>query len=104
MLTLRDRLLCKANGVAEDECLAWRAGTLPPKHQLVVDEPPRLPPLTEDHISARRAACHACPRYKPEGDKCGLCGCGAIIAQRTASKFATCPDGRWPTLPNANTG
>ena len=55
-----------------------------------------LPPRPSDtDIAARAAACQTCPDYQPGADRCRRCGCGFVVAERTRSRFARCPAGRW---------
>jgi hypothetical protein len=55
-----------------------------------------LPPVDPVVIEQRLAACHTCPHHRPESDRCGLCGCGAVVEQLASSPVASCPDRRWP--------
>jgi hypothetical protein len=55
----------------------------------------RLPPPSPAEIERRAAACRACPHYRADSDRCGLCGCAFVIAERVASPVARCPEGRW---------
>jgi hypothetical protein len=51
--------------------------------------------LTDTDIATRSATCHACARYDAQRDRCGLCGCGFVIAERVRAPLARCPEGRW---------
>jgi Glycosyltransferase family 9 (heptosyltransferase) len=57
--------------------------------------PARPVPPTSAEIDRRQAACRACTSYQPGSDRCALCGCGFVIAERTRSAVAHCPGGRW---------
>ncbi|TVR43460.1 MAG: hypothetical protein EA402_09615 [Planctomycetota bacterium] len=59
----------------------------------LADRPPQL--STAD-ITARIATCQACPDYHAATDRCQRCNCTAMLAQRTRTRFARCPAGRWP--------
>lgn len=76
--------------------LRWTGNTYSPDLQ---ERPPEdsHPEPTADQVAARRATCQACPgdMYEPGPDRCRMCGCGGIMAQRTASRWATCPRGYW---------
>jgi hypothetical protein len=56
----------------------------------------RLPAPNPAEVERRDACCRACPHYRAESDRCGLCGCAFVIAERVASPVASCPGGRWP--------
>lgn len=51
--------------------------------------------VSDDTAQARTAICKACPRYRPNTDVCGVCGCGAVVAQRARSILGKCPEGKW---------
>lgn len=57
--------------------------------------PPTRPVLAPGEPERRRAACRACAHYRQERDRCALCGCGFIIAERIHSRVARCPGGFW---------
>ena len=57
--------------------------------------PARPMPPTAAEITRRQASCRACVSYRPGSDRCALCGCGFVIAERTRSAVAHCPGGRW---------
>ncbi len=57
--------------------------------------PARPMPPTAAEITRRRESCLACTSYRPDSDRCALCGCGFVIAERTRSAVAHCPEGRW---------
>jgi len=74
--------------------LVLRADTAPvwePHVQIIVGQEPVAPELG----AAREAACTVCPHYRSETDRCGLCGCGFVVAERARSAVARCPGGRW---------
>jgi len=52
-------------------------------------------PPTSEEIARRRASCLACVSYQPGSDRCALCGCGFVIAERIRSPVARCPGNRW---------
>jgi hypothetical protein len=58
-----------------------------------IDE--RLPPPSPAEVGHRAALCRACQHYRTDSDRCGLCGCAFVIAERVASPVAHCPEGRW---------
>ena len=62
------------------------------------EPPPQRPDLTTEQIEARRATCHACPSgmYEAAPDRCRMCGCSGMMAQRTTSPWASCPREHWP--------
>ncbi len=64
------------------------AGKASPVDELAAAPPPDPAP--------RLAACRACDHYRPASDRCGLCGCADTMTRRAASRFGTCPAGRWP--------
>jgi hypothetical protein len=98
---------CVEHGVRPSDCIGAyrksleRPGLIPEKSVFIFPEPEkRPPPVVPSEMQAERAdKCRSCPRYDKEADKCRICGCGAIIRQRSSSPFATCPEGRWPRLP-----
>lgn len=51
--------------------------------------------LAPGDAERRRATCQACTYYRPGSDRCTLCGCGFVIAERVHSRVARCPGGRW---------
>lgn len=55
----------------------------------------RLPPPGPAEVEHRAATCRACPHHRADCDRCGLCGCAFVIADRAASPVARCPEGRW---------
>jgi len=71
----------------------WRPGaTLAEGRPPWVEEPSRLDPAV---ITVRMEACHACPHHVPAMDRCRLCGCAFVVAERARSRVARCPEGRW---------
>lgn len=52
-------------------------------------------PITREQAEDRIAICHACPHYRADSDRCGLCGCAFVIAEWAASHVARCPEARW---------
>lgn len=64
------------------------------------DLPPTVkpPPLTAEQVAERRVICTGCDKLKVESDSCSMCGCGAQLANRTQSPFASCPLRKWPVL------
>jgi hypothetical protein len=55
----------------------------------------RWPPSNHAEVERRATCCRSCPHYRADSDRCGLCGCAFIIAERVASPVARCPEGRW---------
>ena len=55
----------------------------------------RLPPPSPVEVERRAALCRACHHYRADSDRCGLCGCSFVIAERVASPVAHCLEGRW---------
>ena len=58
-----------------------------------LDEP--LQPPSQAEAERRAAICRACHHYQADRDRCGLCGCAFIIAERVASPVAHCLEGNW---------
>ena len=58
-----------------------------------IDE--RLPPPIPAEAERRAALCRACRHYRVDSDRCGLCGCAFVIADRVASPVAHCLEGHW---------
>lgn len=56
---------------------------------------PSVVPITPEQAAQRNATCRTCPRYRPESDRCGLCGCAFVIAERVVSPVACCPEAHW---------
>ena len=56
----------------------------------------RLPPPSPSEIEHRASICRACPHYRADSDRCGMCGCAFVIAERARSRVARCPEGGWP--------
>jgi len=55
-----------------------------------------LPPAPSPEEVERRAdLCRSCPHYRAGNDQCAMCGCAFVIAERTRSRVARCPEGRW---------
>lgn len=61
----------------------------PPTPRPAVTGPPA------ELAAARQAACRACNHYSPTTDRCRQCGCSDTMRRRSASRFGTCPEGRW---------
>jgi hypothetical protein len=66
---------------------------------VTVDRPPpatiRPSTMPADEAARRVALCRACPHYRADSNRCGLCGCAFVIAERIASLVAHCPEDRW---------
>lgn len=46
----------------------------------------------------RLEICNSCEHYKPDYNKCEVCGC--LMSYKTLFPWATCPEGKWgKTLP-----
>lgn len=67
----------------------------PPAPSEAIDALAARKPPTEAMIQARIDACNRCEYYRAESDKCGICGCAAIVAQRSRSILGSCPKGHW---------
>jgi hypothetical protein len=69
----------------------------PNGNDLIETTPPdeRLPPPNPAEVERRAISCRACPHYRADSDRCGLCGCAFVIAERVASPVARCPESRW---------
>jgi hypothetical protein len=55
----------------------------------------RLPPPKPAEVERRATCCRSCPYYRADTDRCGMCGCAFVIAERVASLVARCPKGQW---------
>ena len=55
----------------------------------------RLLSPSPSEIECRATICRVCPHYRADSDRCGLCGCAFVIAERVASSVARCPESRW---------
>jgi hypothetical protein len=85
-------ILWNGGVISIEEATLLLGGYAPPP----IKEIAPLPKPTEEVIAARIAACKACNNYREESDKCNLCGCGAVVQQRSASPLGSCPDKKWP--------
>ena len=51
-------------------------------------------PRTSSKIARQRwKTCKACPRFMPEANQCGACGC--YLRTKISWELSTCPEGRW---------
>ena len=57
-----------------------------------------LCPVSSESAASRLAVCRTCEYYRPSVDRCGLCGCSSTMTQRSSSRVATCPIGKWPLV------
>ncbi|MBA3936253.1 MAG: hypothetical protein H0X38_02240 [Planctomycetes bacterium] len=57
--------------------------------------PPARPAIPVHERERRRATCRACAHYRAGSDRCAVCGCGFVIAERIVSRVARCPGGFW---------
>jgi hypothetical protein len=55
----------------------------------------RLDAPSPGEIERRTGLCRVCPSYRVDSDRCSLCGCAFVIAERVASPVARCPESRW---------
>ena len=56
------------------------------------------PHVNAQQYQGRLKACKSCPHFKPEEERCGLCGC--LIEHKAKWGTTTCPDTpqRWDTI------
>ncbi len=61
----------------------------------VIAPMPSAVPITPEQAARRITACRSCSSYRADSDRCGMCGCAFVIAERVISPVARCLGGRW---------
>jgi hypothetical protein len=61
-----------------------------------IDPVDDLPPAPlPDEIARRAAICCSCQHYRASNDRCALCACAFVVAERSRSPLARCLGGCW---------
>jgi len=96
MMEREGPLLWGGKIITHDEAVRVLEAAGTPAEEIEQLRPPaKLQPPTEAMITARITACTTCEYYRKESDKCGICGCGAVVSQRSKSPLGSCPKGKW---------